>query len=663
MPLFASTPPLLDDSLQLDSRSSPDMPDTQLRILTLNCWGLKFISKYRQERYNGITEEILKGNYDIVTLQEIWVFSEYQQVRTKLASRLPHAKFFYSGALGSGLAILSRYPFVASSIHPYSLNGAPIDVAAGDWFVGKAAASVVILHPILGQVEIFNTHLFAKGGEGGPEHNRAHRLVNAWEFAKLARKSAEGGRYVIAAGDFNSIPTTLPMTVIRDHAGLLDSWVVSNPRSLTATTALTAAEAIGRLGVTADSPLNSWSAHKPLDEFARASWGKRLDYILYRQPRWVRPDQNESYPVLHCTDCKVVLTNKIPGHEFSYSDHFGLEATFEVQYTSGSNLSISQSELSSESIQTVIQALMACYRFSRERARKELAIFGLCLLFLIFLAIGSAWLPFSWINPIFIVVSVAVAWLATTMLYEGFLFGNWECNALMNIAEEMELYRTVRITRGGSIRSWVAFALKFFEGNETTPLIIHTLPPSYSHLAATLPIHPTETSNQATNSTHDDATASTAEAKQSDASKTTSTTSTSSITANIPRMLTVVEIIKREYLKELAAKKSDRLLGLYQYNEVGCLEELEESPIGGETDQNQAEADRSERIVAMLQGKNFPKLKQTPYMRVILCGSAIPQLSGRRVTYQPPARRKISKSARARARKRDVKHSPSMSVS
>lgn len=42
------------------------------------------------------------------------------------------------------------------------------------------------------------TQLFAKGGEDGPEHKRAHRLVNAWEFSKLARQAAELGRYVIA---------------------------------------------------------------------------------------------------------------------------------------------------------------------------------------------------------------------------------------------------------------------------------------------------------------------------------------------------------------------------------------------------------------------------------------------------------------------------------
>lgn len=39
--------------------------------------------------------------------------------------------------------------------------------------------------------------LYAKGGEDGPEHRRAHRLIGAWEFAKLARHAAERGRYVI----------------------------------------------------------------------------------------------------------------------------------------------------------------------------------------------------------------------------------------------------------------------------------------------------------------------------------------------------------------------------------------------------------------------------------------------------------------------------------
>jgi len=75
----------------------------------------------------------------------------------------------FSGALGAGLAIFSRFPIVSTSVHPYALNGTPLDVAGGDWFVGKAAANVVIMHPILGQVQVFNTHV-------RQHHVKLHRI-------------------------------------------------------------------------------------------------------------------------------------------------------------------------------------------------------------------------------------------------------------------------------------------------------------------------------------------------------------------------------------------------------------------------------------------------------------------------------------------------------
>lgn len=64
-----------------------------------------------------------------------------------------------SGALGAGLAIFSRFPIASATTRPYSLNGAPTDVKAGDWFVGKAAACAVIKHPQLGEVDVYNTHV------------------------------------------------------------------------------------------------------------------------------------------------------------------------------------------------------------------------------------------------------------------------------------------------------------------------------------------------------------------------------------------------------------------------------------------------------------------------------------------------------------------------
>ena len=224
------------------------------------------------------------------------------------------------------------------------------------------------------------------------------------------------------------------MTIILNHASLTDAWKVTHPNSDIASV-FNPLEAVQRLGITADSPLNSWSARK---SYARGTWGKRLDYVLYRQPIRL----TEQLPILKATSSQVVFMDPVPGYTFSHSDHFGLEATFEIIHETGvSSLLPNPGRLSNESIATTIQALTSCYRFSRERSRRELFIFCLCLIVLFGMIIGSAWLPHSWINPIFILFTVFIAWLATTMLYEGFIFGHWECNALMNVIEELEIHK------------------------------------------------------------------------------------------------------------------------------------------------------------------------------------------------------------------------------
>jgi hypothetical protein len=79
----------------------------------------------------------------------------------------------------------------------------------------------------------------------------------------------------------------------------------------------------------------------------------------------------------------------------------------------------------------------------------------------------------------------------------------------------------------------------------------------------------------------------------------------------IPKLISVVEIVKREYIKVLEQQRSIRLEGLYQYNEIGNLEDLglvpEESELnarrnGGEEIENVEE--RAKRIQDALSGKN-----------------------------------------------------------
>lgn len=64
-----------------------------------------------------------------------------------------------SGALGSGLAIFTRYPLLSAQVLPFDLSGTPQQAFAGDFFVNKAAGKVVVQHPLLGELEIWTTHV------------------------------------------------------------------------------------------------------------------------------------------------------------------------------------------------------------------------------------------------------------------------------------------------------------------------------------------------------------------------------------------------------------------------------------------------------------------------------------------------------------------------
>ena len=57
------------------------------------------MSKSRQERVIAIAQFLAESDYDVVALQELWVFADYQHVRRTLEKKLPHSKFFYRCAL------------------------------------------------------------------------------------------------------------------------------------------------------------------------------------------------------------------------------------------------------------------------------------------------------------------------------------------------------------------------------------------------------------------------------------------------------------------------------------------------------------------------------------------------------------------------------------
>lgn len=138
-------------------------PPSRIRILSLNCWGLKFISKHRNQRMAQIGTEIAKVSPppEIVGLQECWTQEDYLEIRERTKHILPYGKFYFSGIFGGGLAILSRWPIEESNMVRYPLNGRPAAFYRGDWFVGKGVACARIRYGSGKKdvAEVFCTHV------------------------------------------------------------------------------------------------------------------------------------------------------------------------------------------------------------------------------------------------------------------------------------------------------------------------------------------------------------------------------------------------------------------------------------------------------------------------------------------------------------------------
>ena len=140
-----------------------DRLPTEINVITLNCWGLKYISKLRSERLVEIGRQLAAADPPphLVALQECWCQDDYLAIRRETRLVLPYGKFYFSGVFGAGLAILSRWPIDESTMVRYPLNGRPTAFWRGDWYVGKGVACAKIRYGPGPKhvVEVFNTHV------------------------------------------------------------------------------------------------------------------------------------------------------------------------------------------------------------------------------------------------------------------------------------------------------------------------------------------------------------------------------------------------------------------------------------------------------------------------------------------------------------------------
>ncbi|KAK4231811.1 putative neutral sphingomyelinase [Podospora fimiseda] len=336
-------------------------PPTEINAVTLNCWGLKFISKLRNERILEIGRQLAQTDPQphIVALQECFCQEDYENIRRETRFILPYGKFYYSGAFGGGLAILSKWPIDESSIVPYPLNGRPTAFWRGDWYVGKGVACAKIRYgPSKKQVvEVFCTHTHSPYEGGQPNDSYlCHRMAQAWHISKLLRGAADRGHLVLAMGDFNMTPMSPEHRLITAHAPVRDTWRVIHPDSSVGPADHPAEKArrrpiptaefnIQENGAASDGPYCTWRWTKsqqkllgpgkppvtvPPDTIDHK--GKRLDYIFASSGDvsalnggWVVKSTNLGMMMRH------------PELGCSLSDHFAVEATLAFHSFSSSS--------------------------------------------------------------------------------------------------------------------------------------------------------------------------------------------------------------------------------------------------------------------------------------------------------------------------------------
>ncbi|KAJ5195358.1 Endonuclease/exonuclease/phosphatase [Penicillium cinerascens] len=330
--------------------SIPSEAPNDIRILTLNCWGLKYLAKYRHERLSEIGRQLALASPppEIVGLQECWTQQDYESIHAQTQHILPYGKFYFGGIFGAGLAILSRWPIEESSMYAYTLNGRPTAFFRGDWFVGKGVACArVRFGPGVSDVaEVFCTHLHAPYEREPNDSYLCHRTAQAWEISKLMRGAAERGHLVIGLGDFNMLPSSFAHRLISAQSPVRDVWRELHPDSSVGA----AIDAVERArnrpiptaefnlienGATCDGAYNTWRWSKALrkrldkgedisiDKDGADPRAKRLDYIFvgdggyppeFPTPRW------------SVKTAQVSMTQRHPTLRCSLSDHFAVEA-------------------------------------------------------------------------------------------------------------------------------------------------------------------------------------------------------------------------------------------------------------------------------------------------------------------------------------------------
>jgi len=179
-----------------------------LKIMALNTWGMPAsLGSYdKTDRMKAIGEHIGKAEHDIYLLEELWMRGDHSTIKSKIPedyymTEVGDLASSCDGVAGpdgcSGLAIVSRYPFIEKMFYGFSDHGDAF------WFDGEFLARKgvgrVRIEPKKGHlVDVFVTHTCAS------DYNYYYRQRQVKELVKIVNGS--DADFVILGGDFNADP-------------------------------------------------------------------------------------------------------------------------------------------------------------------------------------------------------------------------------------------------------------------------------------------------------------------------------------------------------------------------------------------------------------------------------------------------------------------------
>ncbi|XP_067000528.2 putative neutral sphingomyelinase isoform X2 [Anabrus simplex] len=392
--------------------------------------GIPVISPDRIHRMDAIGDVLALGRFDLVCLQEVWTEKDYFRIKERIISVLPHSHYFYSGVLGSGLCVFSKFPFSDVFFHQWPVNGYVHKVQHGDWFGGKGIGLCRLkINDIA--VNLYTAHLHAEYNRDNDEY-LAHRVLQAFDTAQFIRMTSSSNDLIFLGGDLNTEPSDLSYRIITQYAQLQDSFVHS-----------TSPVPDNQVG-TNESWRNSYAGK--VAQRSR-SVGKRIDYIMFKAGRSLAVNQIEY---------RQPLPERVPGCDYSYSDHEAVSVDISVSKASDLSLSSGDSipsfqENNEELFVVLEEGLVICNQALVKLTKDQYSYWMIStLLFLIALSILSTSAPYD-LHKVHKFALAIVSSIMCFTIFMGTLWNRIEVNGILTGKLAMELaYSRVKLSLSDS---------------------------------------------------------------------------------------------------------------------------------------------------------------------------------------------------------------------